>query len=178
MLAPVTTSSVVWPIAGDAPDLQAIVWAQAKTITNNEVLLHAYQLVLNNAQLVTATGNGTNNPAASTTLLMTSVVGIITLGSTITGTGVPANTTVVAQTAGTPGGNGTYTISGAASISAALLTFTPGGGNPPWPVATDPQDLMQISLDQTAVLRMQSALLQQYHQLLNDSATTPPATGP
>jgi hypothetical protein len=37
---------------------------------------------------------------------------------------------------------------------------------------------MLIAQDQTAVIRMQNALLQQYQSLLNDSATQPPATGP
>jgi len=180
MLAPAPFSTTAtWPIPGDGPDLQAIVRSQAIAIKNQAALIDAYQTVLNNAQAIppaTGTASATGSPA--TTLQVTGVVGIILLGSTVTGTNIPANTTVLAQQSGTPGGNGNYTISQASSISASAVTFTPGGGTMPWPTATDSDDLMLISQDQTGILRNQNALLQQYQTLLNDSATAPPPTGP
>lgn len=66
----------------------------------------------------TATGSGTN-------LTVSSVAGVITIGDTISGTGIPAGTTIAAQTSGTPGGAGVYTTSVATTASAATVTRTP-----------------------------------------------------
>lgn len=63
----------------------------------------------------TATGTGTS-------LVVTSVTGLISIGDTIAGTGVPADTTIVEQVSGTPGGAGTYTTSGATTASEATVT--------------------------------------------------------
>ena len=41
MLQVTPLSTATWPIAADGPDLQAIVWAQMKTITNQEALIAA-----------------------------------------------------------------------------------------------------------------------------------------
>jgi hypothetical protein len=91
MLQPTPLSTAVWPIPGDASDLQQIVWSGMATIANQEVLLHAYQTVLNNAQAVPpATGTGTSS--ASTALTMTAVVGSIILGAYVNGTGIVLNT--------------------------------------------------------------------------------------
>jgi hypothetical protein len=170
-------SSLSWPIVADAPDLSAIVQAQAKTITDQEALLHAYQTVLNTNQTpptTTATGTGTG-----TSLVVTAVTaGPILLGATVTGNGVPASTTVTAQTAGTPGGAGTYTTSNPTTVAAATVTFTPGGGPSPWPSVSDAPTLNIIVQDQTSIIRNQTALLQQYQDLLNASSTPAPPTGP
>lgn len=63
----------------------------------------------------TATGTGTS-------LVVTSVTGLISIGDTISGTGVPAGTKIVAQVSGTTGGAGTYTTSAATTASAATVT--------------------------------------------------------
>ena len=63
----------------------------------------------------TATGTGTS-------LAVTSVTGLISIGDTISGTGVPAGTTILAQVSGTTGGAGTYTTSVATTASAATVT--------------------------------------------------------
>lgn len=180
MLAPSTTAAAaVWPIPADSANLQAIVWAQMATIAKQELLLHAYQTDLNNVQAIAAaTATGSTNPSPGTSLVLTNVVGTITAGAAITGTGVLAGLTVVGQTSGTTGGNGTYTISASTTITAVALTFTPGGGNSKWPVSTSSDDLMLITQDQTAIIRTQTALLQQYQDLLNVSQTAAPATGP
>lgn len=68
----------------------------------------------------TGTGSGTN-------LTTTSVTGIIKVGDTVTGTGVPAATTIVSQTSGTTGGAGVYVTSAATTSSSASLT---SGGIP------------------------------------------------
>jgi hypothetical protein len=181
LMRPTTTAAAtpVWPIPNDVANLQAIVWAGMKTITQQEALLHAYQTDLNTAQTVPpATATGTNTPSPGTTLVLTGVVGLIAPGAVITGTGVTPGLTVINQISGPIGGNGSYTISASSSLSAAALTFTPGGGNPPWPVSTNADDLMLMAQDQTAIIRSQTALLQQYQDLLNVSNTAPPATGP
>ena len=63
----------------------------------------------------TATGTGVN-------LVVTAVTGLISVGDTISGTGVPAGTTIIAQQSGTPGGAGTYTTSVATTAAAATVT--------------------------------------------------------
>jgi len=64
----------------------------------------------------TASGSGTN-------LTVSAVTGLITVGETLgTTTGIPAGTTIVSQTSGTPGGAGVYVTSVATTISAATAT--------------------------------------------------------
>lgn len=63
----------------------------------------------------TATGTGTS-------LVVTAVTGLITVGDAIDGTGVTAGTTIAAQVSGTPGGAGTYTTSAATTSAGATLT--------------------------------------------------------
>lgn len=63
----------------------------------------------------TGTGSGTN-------LTVTAANGVIAAGDFVFGTGVPANTTIVSQTSGTPGGNGVYVTSNATTSSGASLT--------------------------------------------------------
>jgi hypothetical protein len=63
----------------------------------------------------TATGTGTS-------LAVTNVTGLISIGDTISGTGVPAGTTILAQVSGTAGGAGTYTTSVATTAAAAAVT--------------------------------------------------------
>src|SRR5215467_1769006 len=71
---------------------------------------------------------GTGGTSNSTSLPVTGVSGKIVIGSTVTGTGVPANTTIVAQLSGTTqGGAGTYKTSNPTTLAALVnLTFTPG----------------------------------------------------
>jgi len=78
----------------------------------------------------TFTGN-----QSSTNLTTTSTVGLISIGDTISGTGVASGTKIVSQTSGTPGGNGVYvtSLSGTASsascvASSNVLDVTVGAG--------------------------------------------------
>lgn len=187
MLAPNPTVVVSWPIAGDAPDLLAIVQNQAEVIQDQEALLHAYQLNLNAAQQLpsgtpaTATGSTTGT---SSSVALTGTSATIVTGSVITGTGVPtvpAAPTVLGQISGTTGRDGTYLASVALVLpTATALTFTPPP--PPefsaWPAATDAPTLDLLVQTQTAVIRVQTALLQHYQDLLNQSGTPAPPTGP
>lgn len=76
------------------------------------------------ASCVSASFTGTGS---GTTLTAASVTGAILAGQTVTGTGVPAGTTIVAQLTGTAGGAGTYRTSAATTSSSASLT---SGGIP------------------------------------------------
>lgn len=180
-VTPFVSSTAVWPISGDVPDLQQIVWDQMRTIAANAALIAAYQQVLGSAQAIpNATGTGTITGTPTNIITMSGVVGTILLGSTITGLpGIPAGSYLIHQNSGTAGGNGQYVMSNQSTADgSSLLTISPGGGNPPWPTATDAPTLMLLTQDQTAIVRMQNSLLQNYQTLLNDSSTAPPATGP
>ena len=67
----------------------------------------------------TGTGSGTN-------LTISAVTGLIEPGQLVQGTGVPASTTIVSQTSGTPGGAGVYVTNNATTSSgAALNSYAP-----------------------------------------------------
>ena len=66
--------------------------------------------------------------SSSNLLVVTSVTGIILQGDTLlSGTGITVGNTIVGQVSGTPGGAGTYTISGTNTTSSASVT---SGGIP------------------------------------------------
>ncbi len=65
----------------------------------------------------TGTQSGTN-------LTTTAVTGLISVGDTVTGTGVAASTTIVSQTSGTPGGAGVYVTNVSGTASSASCTGT------------------------------------------------------
>jgi len=77
---------------------------------------------VNNSQTVGAsfTGNG-----SGTNLTASAVTGVIAVGDTVVGTGVPSGTTILSQTSGTPGGAGVYVTSHATTSSGASLTAGP-----------------------------------------------------
>jgi hypothetical protein len=182
MLAP-TPTVATWPIAGDVPDLLKIVQDQAQTIADKEALLHAYQNALNVAQTAPVVVSTATGVATGTSLTLSAVTGTVQIGSVLAGpTGtVPDGTTILNQQSGTTGGAGTYTTSVATTVAnaAVTLTYQPPGINPAWPLNnSNPNALMVIVADQTALLRSQTMALQQYQTLLNDSGTTPPASGP
>jgi len=186
MLAPAPrTTTPVWPVAGDAPDLRTIVQDQAETIAAQAALIDAYQTNLNTAQtppapLPTPTGNGTASAAPNDTTLTVSAVtgGNIVVNAVVAGAGIPTGTTIIAQQSGTPGGNGVYTTSVATTASSAALTFTPPQSLSPWPTPNDAPTLTMVQQQQTAILRTQTALIQQYQDLLNTSQTPAPPSGP
>lgn len=145
------------------------------------------------SQATTASGTPvTFQPgAAATAAVATSVTGIVlsgNVGTIVNGAvvkdqagAVLAGTTVLGQISGTTGGAGTYLISHPVTFGApTLLTFaSPAGAfGQSWPIPQDAPTLNLIAQTQTAVMRTQSALLQHYQDLLNQSQTAPPATGP
>lgn len=187
MLAPQTTAAATWPIPGDVPPLDTIIADQAETIAAQAVLIDAYQGVLNTAQNpppgTAAVGTGAIT-TASTSLSVSGVSAAnIVTGATVTDATVPpitpAGTIVLGQISGTPGSGGVYLLNKPVTYAATIaLTFTPPPGVSSWPTPTDAPTLELIREQQTAVLRLQSSLIQSYQDLLNLSETAAPPTGP
>lgn len=69
-----------------------------------------------------AVGASFTATGATTNLTVTAVTGLISVGDTLAGTGVPAGTTILSQTSGTTGGAGVYVTSGPTTATAAALT--------------------------------------------------------
>ena len=74
----------------------------------------------------TATGSGTNlTVSAITCCEVANAPSVITIGDILSGTGIPAGTTIVSQTSGVTGGVGVYVTSVATTASAATVTRQP-----------------------------------------------------
>ena len=58
----------------------------------------------------------------TTELVVTAVTGLISIGDTVSGTGITAGTTILSQVSGTTGGAGTYLLSAANTCSSATVT--------------------------------------------------------
>lgn len=84
----------------------------------------------------TGTGSGTNLTASA-------VTGNIAIGDVISGTGVPAGTTIVSQTSGAPNGAGVYVTSVATTVSGGAVTC----GAAITAVAAD-QNFVTVQIDQ------------------------------
>jgi hypothetical protein len=71
--------------------------------------------------------SGVATLATNTTLVITSVqpnTDLLRVGATVVAAGIPSGTTIIAQTAGTPGGIGTYTLSAASTVTGAGIPIT------------------------------------------------------
>ena len=68
-----------------------------------------------------ATFTGTAS-VASTSLVVTAVTGLISIGDTVSGSGITDAPTIIAQTAGTTGAAGTYTLSKAETCTGGTVT--------------------------------------------------------
>lgn len=175
MLAPAPRTAT-WPAESDGPELETIIADQWKTIAAQEVLLHDFQTVLNAAQnpQPTSAPTGTGTASNSTSLTVAAAAGgAIVNGATIMGGTVPTGTTILGQISGTTGGNGVYLTSAALNLSSVPLTFKPPPPATTWPLPQDPATLLTIAQQQTAILRLQSSLMQNYVDLLNTSETSP-----
>jgi hypothetical protein len=58
----------------------------------------------------------------ATRLVVTSVTGLISIGDTVSGTGITAGTKITSQVSGTPGGAGTYQLDHSNTASSATVT--------------------------------------------------------
>jgi hypothetical protein len=84
------------------------------------VKLNAFNVDVVTPAVATVTGS-----IAATTLSVSAVsTGVLYPGATLTGTGITAGTVIVAQVTGTPGGQGTYTVSTAQAVGSTTVTAT------------------------------------------------------
>lgn len=176
-----------WPIPGDVPDLEAIIADQAATMAAQAKMIDDYQAVLSSAQAPVPQPPATTSivsTGVNTTSFTTSnpVTGTIVNGAVMTdpvNNSLPPGLTVLAQVSGTPGGAGEYIASAPLNIAIPLnVNITPPSQPSGWPTPTDAPTLSAIQQDQSGVLRLQTALIQAYQDVLNDSQTPPPASGP
>lgn len=91
----------------------------AVIITDALVITGVTTAVVTASQGATFTGTG-----SGTNLTTSAVTGVIHPGDAVSGTGVPALTTIVSQTSGTTGGAGVYVTSNATTSTGAALTST------------------------------------------------------
>ena len=91
----------------------------AVIITDALVITGVTTAVVTASQGATFTGTG-----AGTSLTTSAVTGVIHPGDSVTGTGVPALTTIVSQTSGATGGAGVYVTSNATTSAGSSLTST------------------------------------------------------
>jgi hypothetical protein len=119
-----------------------------------------------------ATGNGASSGSS---INMTGVTGIITIGAQGSGYGIPAGTTIVSQQTGFTGGSGSYTTDRPTTANGGPVAWTPAPPAPAWPIPQDVNTLNLLVSMQTAVARTQAALIQHYQDVLNTSQTPVPA---
>jgi len=81
----------------------------------NSVTTIGVQIVKAANITLTATGSGTNLTVSAVS------TGIVPIGCTIAGTGIPVGTKILSQTSGTPGGVGVYVTDQATTASAAAV---------------------------------------------------------
>lgn len=75
-----------------------------------------------NTAAIGSTSTGTAVSGNPLQITLSSVTGVISIGDTIAGTGIPDGTTVVSQISGTAGGAGVYELSADNTASAATIT--------------------------------------------------------
>jgi len=102
--------------------------------------------------------SGVASLATNTTLTVTSVqpgVDLLRKGAVVVMAGVPANTTIVTQTAGTPGGVGTYTLSAASTVTGAgipVTTSDSAGGRGLYQLNANPQTFGAAAVAETVTV--------------------------
>ena len=94
----------------------------AELITEGLALTGPTQASLTGSMGSTFTGTASGTPA--TTLTISAVTGYVSVGDTITGTGISVSTTIASFVSGTPGGAGVYTTHDATTCSGASITAT------------------------------------------------------
>lgn len=102
--------------------------------------------------------SGVGTLATNTTLVVTSVTpgtDVLRKGAKVVMAGVTAGTTISAQTAGTPGGDGTYTLSAASTVTGAGIPLTTGdtfGGTGLYFIAPAPQTFGAAAVPETVTV--------------------------
>ena len=120
-LAPTHTPQVAHPIYGGFYDTTN---QYDGSTTQAYPVRFSTALYQNGVRLLTDTAVFTGSIATTTLTVSAMTSGTIRLGMILTGTGVTANTHVVSQTSGTPGGAGVYVISPSQTVSSTTITGT------------------------------------------------------
>ena len=94
--------------------------AAAELITDALALTGPTQATVTGSLGATFTGTASGTPA--TTLTISAVTGLVSVGDVITGTGITGTVTIASFVSGTSGGAGVYTTSAATTCSAASIT--------------------------------------------------------
>lgn len=90
------------------------------------------------------TGLGTLVNGSSTLTITTSSTGKLSPGTVVTGTDIPASTTIVQQLTGTPGGNGTYQMSANATGTVSSPEAITGAGGTAQQIGIDQQPVLGV----------------------------------
>lgn len=120
----------------DVIDLTGLTFGSGTTATWDQVNNSPGQaygtLTVSDPSGVSPTFTGSIAVSGSNTVLTVSSVtpGTLQTGQTILGGGISANTTILGQTSGTPGGDGTYTVSNSQTIGSEAMTVSPPGSPP------------------------------------------------
>jgi hypothetical protein len=99
--------------------------------------------------------SGVATLATNTVLAVTSVqpgTDLLRKGAVVVAAGVPAGTTIVTQTSGTPGGVGNYTLSAASTVTQAGVPVTTNdsmGGKGLYQISPDPQTFGAAAVAET-----------------------------
>ncbi len=99
--------------------------------------------------------------ASGTSLTASSVTGFISSGDTISGTGVPAGTTILSQSSGSAGGAGVYITSVATTASASSITTTSSNALTVSAVASGALAAGQFLFDETLAIPEGTTILSQ-----------------
>ena len=75
-----------------------------------------------NTAAIGSTSTGTAVSGTPNQITLSTVTGVVSIGDTVSGTGITAGTTIVAQISGTTGGAGVYELSANNTASAATIT--------------------------------------------------------
>ena len=108
------TSYVTW--ADDGTEMRQSLWLGTATLDTASALTKGGGVSFTGSQgsSFTASSSGT------TALTVSGISGMLLVGDTLSGPGVPSSTIITSQTSGTTGGNGTYTTYPATTLSGTV----------------------------------------------------------
>jgi hypothetical protein len=105
---------------------------------------------------------------SGTSLIVTNITsGIIGIGQSIVGTGIPLNTVITAFVSGTNGGIGTYTVSTSATVATSTMSAISGTINVGFNVSTYPNVKFNVPVTQSTNLLAADGSLKSAEQFLS-----------
>jgi hypothetical protein len=105
---------------------------------------------------------------SGTSLIITNITsGIVGIGQSIVGTGIPLNTVITAFVSGTNGGVGTYTVSTSATVATSTMSAISGTINVGFNVSTYPNVKFNVPVTQSTKLLAADGSLKSAEQFLS-----------